>query len=154
MALEGKAMTQASERYPTKLCKEINLGLKEQLEQDKEERSKDEIDYLIGDTFYDETTGEQLDKEKVIEARAQEMRYYHRMGVYTKVPYEQAVGRTGRRPIGSKWVDIKKSDGRHRSRLVAKEFNNGVDQDMYAATPPLEALKLLVVKAAGREQSR
>ena len=34
----------------------------------------------------------------------------------------QAIDRTGRSPIGIKWVDVKKADGRHRSRLVAKEL--------------------------------
>ena len=30
--------------------------------------------------------------------------------------------------------------------MVAKEFNNGIDQATYAATPPVEALKLLTVR--------
>ena len=70
------------------------------------------------------------------------------MSVYMKVPHAQVIERAGRRPIDIiKWVDAKKTDGRHRSRLVAKEFNNG-DQ---AATPPLEGLKLLTVKLAAPE---
>ena len=39
--------------------------------------------------------------------------------------------------------------------LVAKEFNNEVDQATYAATPPLEAMELLAEEcetaAGGRE---
>ena len=76
------------------------------------------------------------------------------MGVYKKVPYARTIGRTGRRPIGIKWVDVKKAAGRHRSRLVAKEVNNGIDLAVYAATPPLEASKLLTVKRAARGRER
>ena len=74
--------------------------------------------------------------------------------VQDKVPCAQAIGRTGRRLVGTKWVDVKKADGRHRSRLVAKEIINGIDQAIRAAKPPLEALTLFMVKFAAREQER
>ena len=35
-----------------------------------------------------------------------------------------------------------------RCRLVAKEFNTGAEEGLYASTPPLEALRLLVSDAA------
>ena len=35
-----------------------------------------------------------------------------------------------------------------RSRFVAKEFNDGKEWGLFAATPPLEALKLLIGEAA------
>ena len=63
------------------------------------------------------------------------MKYFEAMGVHKKVPYEQAIERTGRQPTDIKCVDVKKDDGRHKSKLVAKEFNNGTDQALYAATP-------------------
>ena len=37
---------------------------------------------------------------------------------------------------------------------MAKEFNNGIEKAMYAATPPLEALKLLTRKLATRDRVR
>ena len=95
-----------------------------------------------------------LDKQKVAEARREEMKYFETVGVYKKVPHAQAIERTGRRPVGIKWVDVKKADRRHRSRLVATEFNNGINQAMYAATPPSGALKLLTVNLAAREGER
>ena len=98
----------------------------------------------MGDEFYDEATDEKFDKKKCFDA----------LGVYKKVPYAQAIERTGRRPKGIKWVDVKKADGRHKRRLVAMEFNNKVDQAMYAPTPPLAALKLLTVKLAARQRER
>ena len=85
-------------------------------------------------------TDDKVDKKKVAEDR--------------KVLYTQATERSGRRSTGVKCVDIKKADGRHRNRQMAKEFNKGMDQAMWAATPPWEALKLWTVKLATREQER
>ena len=67
--------------------------------------------------------------------------------MYKNVPYAQAIERTERQPIGINWNDVKKDDGCHRSRLAAKEFNNGVDQ-----TPPSGAKKLFCKECAGRRQ--
>ncbi len=54
-----------------------------------------------------------------------------------------------------RWIDVNKGDEaspNYRSRLVAKEFKSagGVaeDDDLFAGTPPLEALKLLISDAA------
>ena len=66
-----------------------------------------------------------------------------------KVP--QAVERTRRRPTGVKWFDVKKVDGRHRSRLVAKKFFHGIFPAMYPATPPLEAW-IFLTAACERER--
>ena len=49
---------------------------------------------------------------------------------------------TGKRQIGSKWIDINKGDvsnPNYRSRFVAKEIKREVSDDTFAATPPLEA---------------
>ena len=53
----------------------------------------------------------------------------------------------GRRPIATRWVDANKGDAATpdvRSRLVAKDFANTRDDAFFAATPPLEALRLLL----------
>ena len=60
---------------------------------------------------------------------------------------------TGKKPIGVRWVDINKGDDQnpdYRSRLVAKEINTGHDDDLFAATPPIEALKILFKIASHR----
>ena len=49
-------------------------------------------------------------------------------------------------PIGSRWIDISKGDDdntEYRSRLVAKEINRSPSDEMFEATPPLEAKKML-----------
>ena len=66
--------------------------------------------------------------------------------VYSKVPISEYVRMTGKQPIGSKWIDINKGDAKspnYRSRLVAKEIKRGPSDEMFAATPPLEAKKSL-----------
>ena len=57
---------------------------------------------------------------------------------------------TGKGPIGVRWIDINKQDRvnpEYRSRLVAKEIKMDRSQDLFAATPPHEALKILFSKA-------
>ena len=107
--------------------------------------------YMKWDEFYGETTDEQFDKEKVAEASREEMKYFEATG--KKVPNAQAVNELDEDPKASR-VDVKNADGRHRSRLVTKEFYIGNDETMYAATPPLEALELLTVKLAARARTK
>ena len=58
-----------------------------------------------------------------------------------------------------RWVDVNKGDStdpEYRSRLVGREFAIGRDDALYAATPPLEALRLIISHAAthGEESAR
>ena len=58
--------------------------------------------------------------------------------------------------IPTRWIDINKGDDQqpnYRSRLVAKEFNTGSAEGLFAATPPLEALRLLLSDAASPSES-
>ena len=41
----------------------------------------------------------------------------------------------------------------YRSRLVAKEINTHKDDDLYAATPPIEALRVLLRIVAHRKSA-
>ena len=66
--------------------------------------------------------------------------------VYEKVPLQECHQKTGKSPIKVKWVDINKGDEinkEYRSRLVAKEIKMDKRCDLFAATPPLEAKKML-----------
>ena len=68
-------------------------------------------------------------------------------GCWTRVPYEEAVRCGGRKPIATRWVDVNKGDAASpdaRSRLVAKDFAGNRDDSFFAATPPLEALRMLI----------
>ena len=57
----------------------------------------------------------------------------------------------GKAPIGVRCVDVNKQDEKdplYRSRLVAKDYNNSKEPDLYTATPPLGFLRLIVSLAA------
>ena len=80
------------------------------------------------------------------EARGVEMEEIRKHAVYDKVPLDECYKETGKPPIGTRWVDTKKGDRVHpeyRSRLVAQEINTDKREDLFAATPPLEAKKIL-----------
>ena len=58
--------------------------------------------------------------------------------------------------ITVKWLDTNKGDKEnpnYRSRLVGREYNEGKDDSLYASTPPLEALRLIVSHAATIEEN-
>ena len=61
--------------------------------------------------YWDEVSGERLDKEGAIKAREEEMQEFRKHNVYTKVPIEECWAQTGKEPIGTKWVDVKKQGG-------------------------------------------
>lgn len=96
--------------------------------------------------FGDDLSGEPLKPDLVRQARTEEMVEVRKHTLYTKVPVEEAMRVTGKRPIGTRWVDINKGDAvnpKYRSRLVAKEIKKNKREDLFAATPPLEAKKAL-----------
>jgi len=139
-----------AEVYPEDLCKEIIRGLRDQMEIDGRlnntsvgcvfalEQGEKEL------MFYDDVTGEPLDFEGVLKARAEEIAEYRKHNVYSKVPIAECIAKTGKKPIGMRWIDINKGDRTnpdYRSRLVAKEIKRDNRTDLFAATPPLEAKK-------------
>ena len=72
---------------------------------------------------------------------------------FTKVPLDDCYSRTGGPPVSTKWLDINKGDDNepdYRSRWVGREFK-GKDNDrddLFAATPPLEAKRSLIALAS------
>ena len=122
----------------------------EETEEDK--MLKDELMFLSikeGATWaYDDISFAALPAEMVREARKLEIEYVKSMGVYSKVHKSEAVGK---KIIKLRWIDVNKMDAANpliRSRLVAKEYNDHVDPNLFAATPPIEALRYLLSKAA------
>ena len=97
---------------------------------------------------YDDITGASLPAHLVKEARKLEVEYVRKMGVWSKVPKAQAAGKN---IIRLRWIDVNKMDADNpmiRSRIVAKEYNDGVDPNMFASTPLIESLRSLFSKAA------
>ena len=105
----------------------------------------------------DDVSGAPLDEKLLREARALEMHFFEKMGVYTRVPRSE-IYKTGKgKLIKGRWIDVNKGDASkpdYRSRFVGREFNTRVDPALYAATPPLEVLKLLLGDAASRKAEK
>ena len=75
--------------------------------------------------------------------------------VYDKVKEEECWEKTGKAPIRVRWLDINKGDEKnkdYRSRLAAQDFKRDNREDLFAATPPLEAKKWLFSCAALKEE--
>ena len=165
--LGGRA--QYAARYPEGLCKAIcqglmeekrwqDMGLKSLLSVCQSDRVSElpdgqtlheEMRTEEGDAW-DDLTGEALDPEEVRKARRKELEYIHAKPVWTKIPRSEA-RRRGIRVIKARWIDINKGDIRlpvYRSRCVGKEFNTADQDGLFASTPPLEALRLLISDAA------
>ena len=107
-----------------------------------------------GRDYYDEITGAKLDPQKHFEAHRVEMEFMTTLNVWDVVPVDECWAETGRAPIGTRWIDQNKGDDArldYRSRLVAQETRTsggtiaaGDIAATFAATPPLEVLRLLV----------
>ena len=77
--------------------------------------------------------------------------------MYTRVPRSQCFRETGKAPIKTGWVETNKGTAGEpivRARWVAKEFRTNVRPDLYAPTPPLEAIKLIMSEAASSRSRR
>ena len=108
------------------------------IEEDYEQELAEAWDYI---------DGQELEPEVVRKARTLEMEWYRKMNVYEKRPIEERFEKTKKPPIMVKWVGHHKGDTQHlnvRSRLAAKQINMGKKQALFAATPPLEALRMLL----------
>ena len=100
--------------------------------------------------YYDDISGAPLKADPVEEAMQEEMEQHRAHEVYTKVPIARCYERTGKKPVGVRWVITNEGDDitpNVRARLVAKEIKADSRLDMFAATPPLEAKKLLLSMA-------
>ena len=91
-----------------------------------------------------------MDPVEVQEAREEEIKELEQP-VYEVVDLKEAWEMTGKAPIGVRWVDVRKSEGMHRSRLAAKDFRPKSRKDdvegLYVSMPPLELVKLLIARA-------
>ena len=114
-------------------------------------KTVEEPDEGLVETAWDDVSGAELDPNQVKKARAEEIDYIHMMKLYEKVTIDDCYKKTGKTPISVRWIDISKGDAQspnNRSRLVAREINTYKRDDLFAATPPIEALKMIISMAA------
>ena len=135
----------------TLLC-ELDIGAISDCSKDKEYNHENNDKEIL--EAWDDQTGKELRPDLVQAARAEELKIVDEMGVYEEVPFSDAVKHTGRPPIKSRWLDINKGDSElpnYRSRWVAKQIKTYEQWDLFAATPTLEAARLIISTAASRK---
>ena len=95
----------------------------------------------------DDVKGGPLDPREVKIAREKEIKYLWDMEVYEYSTEAEARARTGRNPVGLKWIDTNQGSAeapRYRSRLVCTEVRHKGVEPIFSATPPLETLRILL----------
>lgn len=100
---------------------------------------------------WDDVSGRDLDANKARKARAEQVEYIHKTNLYTKVPRSKATSPRAK-VISVRRIDINKGDAildSYRSRFAAREIKKDDRPDLFAATPPLEALKATLSVCAG-----
>ena len=142
-------MKKLNKRDLTKIIKAV-MKLEQHSPHDEESAEKKRWnDMYEGMEFIDDVHGGKvLNKDMVIQARRLEMDFFKKMKVYKKVPKAEA---KGHKIISTRWVDTNKGDEvnpDYRSRLVGKELKKDSRLDLFAATPPLETMKILIAKCA------
>ena len=96
----------------------------------------------------DEYTGEPLSHELVRRGKAEELKHFKSKNVWREVPRSRAAGK---RVVGTRWVCSNKGDEENpevRCRLVCQEVKTYQSEEFFAATPPVESLRLIMSMAA------
>ena len=91
-------------------------------------------------------------RQWAIEARTKEIQYFKAKGVYTKTRREP-----GMKIIATKWLEVNKGGETNvdiRTRLVRCEFAYEKRDDIFAATPPLESLRVMISLRASRRNRK
>ena len=105
----------------------------------------------------DDVSGDSLNSTMVIAARKEELDCFESMHVYDCAPLTKCIARINKLPIGTRWIDTSKGNVEAptcRSRLVAKEYKVDARPDWFAATPPVECMRLLISKAAESKSNK
>ena len=83
-------------------------------------------------------------------ARELELKYLRDLGVYENIDENEAVAKYGI----TKWVDTDKAfEEEPYAYQIAREFKSDDRPDLYAGTPPLEALKAIISIAANQKET-
>ena len=106
--------------------------------------------------YKDEYTGDVLPQALVQDAMVHEMTYFNGM-VWEITSMDEALKTKDPKIVGGRWVLCNKGDLQNpkvRCRWVATELNTGDDVQYYAATPPLEATRLLFSNYAHQRRQK
>jgi hypothetical protein len=133
----------------------LHLACKEPEEEVPDEDWEEEDEVSVGGKYFDDRSGKELETAKVEAAREEELGELERR-VWKVVDTSECWDKKGKGPIPVRWVDVHKGFGVHRSRLVAKDYRPkskvGDREGLFASTPPLEMVKLVIMQAAARSK--
>ena len=90
----------------------------------------------------DDVKGGPLDPHEVKTAHQKAIPSLWDREAYEYATEAEARVRTGRNPLGFKWIDTEAP--RYRSRLVCAEVRHKGVEPIFSATPPLETLRILL----------
>ena len=106
------------------------------------------------DTFVGDVHGAPLRADLVRSAREEELPRIRKQSIYFRMPLRQCYDRTGKAPLDTRCVDLKKGDNsrpKYRSRMVVREIKARkklADRlpaaELFSATPPVQSLFLLM----------
>ena len=117
------------------------------------EGNEDEEYMGIMQEAWDDVNGGELRLGEVKKARGEEIGYMANREIWSQVPIGMSWELTRKGPTSVRWVDVNKAgEGgmEVRCRLVSRDFR-GADKgrdDLFAATPSLEAKRMLLSRAA------
>ena len=109
---------------------------------------------------WDDVHGDELNMKLMRKERKEEIDYMKFRGIWEICDEDEAWQETGRGPVSTKWVGTNKGATEEplvRCRLVARDFRKKGEkdrEDLFAATPPLETIRILLSKAATRIQNQ
>ena len=101
--------------------------------------------------LWNNNKGGWLDPKLRAKARREEVEYIRRHKIDTSVPREACLRETGKAPIKTGIAETDKGQpGKPnvRMRWVAKEYKTHARLELYASTPPLEALNVVLSEVA------
>lgn len=154
----GRAATAA--KYPDEFCDALLRGVQVEV-RGAEERLQDlsclaleaeELHEQGGEFDTVEADGLTLPAKLVAAGRAEEIRIFREMDVYT--PIEKGALPPGAVVIGTRWVDVNKGSKEApevRCRLVAKEYASERREDLFAGTPSMASVKFMLSLLASSE---
>ena len=108
------------------------------------------LQHSMKPVYLDEYTRAALPHQQLVEAMYDELDYFNEH-VWRGIPLAQAQKDPTAKIICTRWVLSNKGDASEpdvRARLVAQEISLHHDESFYAATPPLEAKRLLLSQFA------
>ena len=113
-------------------------------------------DKTVQEEYFDDLPGEPLPHGLTSKARLEELEFMRSWHVWQVVSRSEAWKKTGKAPLRGRWVDTNKADSVNpnvRCRWVACDIAKWRDDAMFAATPPLEALRFLMSDLATRRRN-